>query len=95
MSWIKTCLEWLEGQGVNRRWCKNFLYFFAPLIAMGLLSAWNIGSPLKRAAVIMALAVLKQLVWDVIWHHYKFDCIDLVPTVIALGFGCLFTGFWW
>lgn len=89
---VKAVISFLERRGVDRRWFKSLLYFFVPLAAMVLLSAWNLGSPLKRAAAIMALAVLKQVVWDVLWHHNEFDWIDLAPTVVALLIGLMMTG---
>ena len=98
MMWLKELLIRISevvGRGMSMLWWKSFFYFFSPLVLMIFNGHFQWMSPLWMASSIMSLAILKQLIWDVIWHHYKFDWIDLIPTVAAILIGLLMTGWWW
>lgn len=94
MKFLHEAMDWISevvGRGVNTQWWKSLFYFFAPLALMGFNGHYEWASPFLMAAIILLLAVAKQLIWDV-WHlGADFDVIDVVMTMIAVLIGFMFT----
>lgn len=89
MGFLYRIKEWLENRGVSRVMLKNLIYFFLPIVAMVLSAgalhlAWRIG-------IILTVAVLKQIIWDVIIHKQNFDYIDILHTAAGVAVGIIFT----
>jgi len=91
----KKIVAWLKERGATLRKYKFTLYLAFSLAAMiGLVNIFWI-SPLMASIIIMGFGVLKQLLWDVVLHHQKFDWIDLVWMLAGCVAGFLMTGAWY
>lgn len=79
-----------EDQGFNLNEYKPALYLFCSMLAVIFSVILGI-SPLMAVIGVMALGILKQVIWDVVLKRQKFDVVDLVYMFIGCGFGFLFT----
>lgn len=94
MMWFKHVLDKISsavGRGVDTQWWKSFGYFFLPLVVMSLNGHFYWLSPFWMAAVIVGLAVAKQVFWDVLWLKADFDVVDVLLTAAAVLVGIMFT----
>lgn len=83
-------MGFLINQGFNLNEYKPALYLFCSMSAVVFGVVLGI-CPMLAVIIVMALGVLKQLLWDKLWHKQEFDWKDLLYMLIGCGFGFLFT----
>ena len=88
-TWKKIWL-WLKERGFSLRRYKYSLYLFLSMMAVVGCTLLGL-TPLLAVIIVISFGVLKQLIWDVIWHKQAFDWKDLLFMLIGCAFGFLFT----